>query len=145
MSMSCLRPVLILLVFFACAAPALAADVTNAEISGEADFNMYCASCHGQNGKGDGPKSFALSMAVPDLTTLSVRYGSFPKDRLMRLIDGREPIAGHGEREMPVWGVWFKQEAAAELGGAEGDDGSVERRVSNLVDYIATLQTGASP
>ena len=63
----------------------------------------------------------------------------------LRLIDGREPMAGHGEREMPVWGVWFKQEAAAELGGAEGDDGSVERRVSNLVDYIATLQTGASP
>jgi hypothetical protein len=41
---------------------------------------------------------------------------------------------------MPVWGVWFKQEAGDGLGGAEGDDGTVARRVANLIDYIATLQ-----
>lgn len=112
----------------------------NAGVSGEHDFNMYCASCHGEDGKGNGPKAFSLAIKPPNLTTLTARYGEFPKDRLARMIDGRDPIPGHGEREMPVWGVWFKAESAQELGGAEGDEASVARRVDNLIDYIASLQ-----
>lgn len=118
-----------------------AQETTNAAVSGEADFNMYCASCHGEDGKGDGPKAFGLSSPPPDLTTLTERYGSFPREKLARLIDGRDPIEGHMDREMPVWGVWFKEEAAAELGGAEGDEGSVARRVENLIGHIESLQT----
>jgi mono/diheme cytochrome c family protein len=121
--------------------PAAAQETSNAGVSGEADFNMYCASCHGEDGKGEGPKAFGLSVKPPDLTTLTARYGAFPRDRLLKLIDGREVVAAHGEREMPVWGVWFKEEAASELGGAEGDEGSVQRRVDNLVAYIEGLQT----
>ena len=112
----------------------------NAGVSGEGDFNMYCASCHGEDAKGNGPKSFGLSKPAPDLTQLTARYGSFPRDMLIRTVDGREAIAGHMDREMPVWGVWFKAEAAAELGGAEGDEASVARRVNNLVDYVEGLQ-----
>jgi hypothetical protein len=115
-------------------------ETQNAGVSGEGDFNMYCASCHGEDGKGNGPKAFGLSAPLPDLTQLTARYGSFPRERLIRLIDGRDQIAGHMDREMPVWGVWFKEEAAAELGGAEGDEGSVTRRVNNLVDYVDSLQ-----
>ncbi len=136
-----LRPALALLLlglFFP--AHLHAQETTNAGVSGEADFNMYCASCHGEDGKGDGPKAFGLSSPVPDLTTLTQRNGSFPSERLARLIDGREPVPGHLDREMPAWGVWFKEEAAAELGGAEGDEGSVARRVGNLIGYIESLQ-----
>jgi hypothetical protein len=122
------------------AGPSQAADVSNGLISGGADFKMYCASCHGDTGKGDGPKSFGLSTPLPDLTTLTVRYGEFPRQRLAELVDGRATLPGHGTREMPVWGVWFREEAADGLGGAEGDDGTVARRVANLLDYIATLQ-----
>ena len=131
----------VLLLALACPASLHAADVTNEAISGEKDFNMYCASCHGEDGKGNGPKAFGLEKPVPDLTTLTERYSSFPRERMAKLIDGREPIAGHGDREMPVWGVWFKEEAAEDLGGAEGDEGSVARRVENLIGYIETLQT----
>ena len=112
----------------------------NAGVSGEHDFNTYCASCHGENGKGNGPKAFSLTIKPPNLTTLTQRYGEFPRDKLARMIDGREPLKGHGEREMPVWGVWFKLESAEALGGAEGDEASVKRRVDNLIDYIAGLQ-----
>lgn len=115
-------------------------DNANAGVSGEGDFNMYCAACHGEDGKGNGPKSFGLSVKPPNLTALTSRYGAFPKERLEKLIDGREQLTGHGDREMPVWGVWFKQEAAAELGGAEGDEASIKRRVDNLIGYIETLQ-----
>lgn len=123
-------------------APLRAQDDTdpNAGVSGEHDFNMYCASCHGEDAMGHGPKSFGLTIKPPDLTTLTQRLGAFPREKLARMIDGRDPVPGHGEREMPVWGVWFKAESAQELGGAEGDEASVQRRVANLIDYIAGLQ-----
>lgn len=101
---------------------------------------MYCASCHGEDGKGNGPKAFGLSKPVTDLTNLNKRYGKFPREKLEMVIDGRDPIASHMDREMPVWGVWFKEEAAAELGGAEGDEASVKRRVDNLIGHIESLQ-----
>lgn len=141
MACSLSRPALLLFLAGLWPATALAQDTANAGVSGERDFNMYCASCHGETGKGDGPKAFSLAMKPPDLRTLTQRYGAFPRDKLARMIDGRDPIPGHGEREMPVWGVWFKEEAAQELGGAVGDEGSVARRVTNLIDYIASLQT----
>ena len=140
MGFSLLRPFCAVLLFALSAGGLYAQEASNAGVSGEADFNMYCASCHGENGKGDGPKAFGLGKPVPDITTLTKRYGGFPRERLARLIDGRDPIAGHVDREMPVWGIWFKEEAAAELGGAEGDEGSVARRVANLIGYIETLQ-----
>lgn len=135
-----LRPLLALLVLGLCPAALHAQEAGNAAVSGEADFNLYCASCHGQDGKGDGPKAFGLSDPLPDLTTMTERYGTFPADRLARIIDGRDALEGHLDREMPVWGVWFREEAAAELGGAEGDEGSVARRVENLIGHLERLQ-----
>ena len=117
-----------------------AAEAGNAGVSGEADFNMYCAECHGEDGKGDGPKTFGLSVMPPDLTQLTVKYGEFPAEKLARMIDGREPAAGHSEREMPLWGKWFKMEAGQELGGAEGDEASVKRRIDNVIVHLETLQ-----
>jgi hypothetical protein len=113
---------------------------SNPGVSGEHDFNLYCASCHGEDGRGGGPKAFGLSVKPPDLTTLTARHGSFPADRIARIIDGRDVIAAHEEREMPVWGTLFKLEAGEELGQAQGDDGTVARRIANLIDYIGTLQ-----
>jgi hypothetical protein len=108
--------------------------------SGEHDYNFYCATCHGEDGKGNGPKAADLEVQPSDLSALKAKYGAFPREKLLRIIDGRDPISGHIEREMPVWGVWFKLEAAEELGGAEGDEGTVQRRIDNLLDYIETLQ-----
>ena len=138
-----LRPLLALLVLGLFPAALHAQEAGTAAVSGDADFNLYCAGCHGQDGKGDGPKAFGLSIPLPDLTTMTERYGTFPADRLARIIDGRDALEGHLDREMPVWGVWFREEAAAELGGAEGDEGSVARRVENLIGHLESLQ--ASP
>jgi mono/diheme cytochrome c family protein len=72
--------------------------------SAEAVFELYCAPCHGEDGRGNGPLAFGLSMSPPDLTTLTIRnHGNFPRERLARLIDGRDDIKAHTEeREMPV-------------------------------------------
>lgn len=122
--------------------PAFAQDDPdpNAGVSGEHDFNMYCASCHGEDATGNGPKSFGLSVKPPDLTTLTMRYGSFPAERIARVVDGRESLAGHQDREMPVWGTLFKMEASGDLGQAQGDEQSVNRRIGGIIDYMASFQ-----
>jgi mono/diheme cytochrome c family protein len=108
----------------------------------ERNFRLYCSNCHGESGRGDGPKTFGLSGPAPDLTGLSERNGGvFPRARLRAIIDGREVLKNHGDREMPVWGVWFKMEAEEDLGGAEGDEGTVQRRITGLIDYLETLQS----
>jgi hypothetical protein len=115
---------------------------TGAGGTAEHSFGLYCANCHGEGGRGDGPKAFGLSGSPPDLTKLAERNGGvFPKERLRAIIDGREALKNHGDREMPVWGIWFKMEAEEDLGGAEGDEGTVQRRITGLIDYLETLQS----
>ena len=90
----------------------------NAEVSAEGDFRLYCAECHGDDGRGDGPKSFGLSAPAPDLTKLRARNGgTFPREMLARVIDGREDIGQRaeaggqrdaGERQIEVAGAYFE-------------------------------------
>lgn len=109
--------------------------------SAEADFRMSCSGCHGEDGRGGGAKSFGLSAEPPDLTTLQARNGGvFPRDRLRSVIDGREDIKVHLDREMPVWGQIFKLNAEEGLGGAEGDPAAVRDRIESLIDFIESLQ-----
>jgi mono/diheme cytochrome c family protein len=112
-----------------------------AEASGEADFRTSCSACHGEDGRGQGAKDFGLSAEPPDLTTLTRRNnGAFPRDRLRRIIDGREDIKTHRDREMPVWGQLFKRDAEEGLGGGEGSDAAVAQRIEALIDFIESFQ-----
>jgi mono/diheme cytochrome c family protein len=107
------------------------------EYSGEATFHRFCASCHGEGARGDGPVSAVIEIGVPDLTLIRRRAGeTFPEDVLRRIIDGREAVIYHGTRYMPVWGYEFWLE--------EGADKEAEKRVEmiidNLIDYIVSIQ-----
>lgn len=115
--------------------------VAGATLSSEADFRFSCSSCHGEDGLGGGSKAFGLGVEAPDLTTLTKRNnGVFPRERLRRVIDGREDIKTHVDREMPVWGQIFKLDAEQGLGGIEGDKATIEGRIEGLIDFIETLQ-----
>jgi Cytochrome C oxidase, cbb3-type, subunit III len=114
---------------------------TGVNRTAEFTFLHYCANCHGDGGRGDCPKVFGLSQPPPDLTTLTKRNGGvFPRERLQGIIDGRLALKNHGDREMPAWGMWFKMEAAEDLGGAEGDEATVQRRITDLIDFLESLQ-----
>lgn len=104
-------------------------------IQGPALYTAYCAVCHGKDGKGGGPMAKSLKVAPPDLTRIAIRNsGRFPMVRVQRIISGEEPLpAGHGTREMPVWGPIFSQIAW------DRDLGRV--RVDNLAKYIEGMQT----
>lgn len=123
----------LLLGAFATAAGAQAFE----QYSGEETFYRFCASCHGEQGRGDGPVASALPIAVPDLSTLRRRQGDrFPEDTLRKIIDGREVVVYHGTRYMPVWGYEFWVEEGAD----EAAQKRVEIIIDNLLDYIESIQ-----
>jgi hypothetical protein len=109
---------------------------------GERDFINYCAACHGVGAKGDGTIGEFLTLAVPDLTELSKRYGGkFPEDRVTEVIDGRVEVKVHGMRDMPVWGDWFDAEAASPEIDRKAREMIVNDRIASLVLYLKSIQT----
>ena len=99
-------------------------------------YRAYCASCHGENGKGNGPVAPALKAKVPDLTVIAKNNrGQFPVTRVRRILMGGDTIVSHGSREMPVWGPLFHQlETPVDLGPV---------RLDNLVKYLESIQMTA--
>ena len=72
---------------------------------GKMQYQLDCASCHGGDAKGNGPRSSVLKTKPPDLTTLAKRNkGVFPVSFVYRAIDGRGTDTGHDVGDMPVWG-----------------------------------------
>src|SRR5690242_3041992 len=97
-------------------------------------YRRYCASCHGVDGRGDGPAAAALDPRPTDLTRLT--YGI---DDLVLRIDGTKTIRAHGDRSMPVWGEIF----AAEVAGADAAIWRARLRVDAAATYARSLQRPA--
>ncbi|MGE0821133.1 MAG: cytochrome c [Candidatus Binatia bacterium] len=105
--------------------------------SGKAEFQHYCATCHGESGRGDGPMATLWKKQPADLTRLTKKNdGQFPFWGVYKTIDGREQVMAHGTRSMPVWGAHF----LVEEGGAPLDEHTVLGRILSLVYYIESIQ-----
>jgi mono/diheme cytochrome c family protein len=112
------------------------------QMTGKELYGRFCASCHGAQGRGDGPVAPAFKIEVPDLTLIARRAGGvFPKDRVVRIIDGRHIIAAHGSRTMPVWGEDFGR---AELGTPNAER-ATRILIDRIADYLEQLQKPAAP
>lgn len=96
-------------------------------------FQAYCANCHGDSGKGDGPVASVLDTPVTDLTTIAKRNGGiFPGERVRAIIAGEQSVKAHGTREMPIWGPIFREgEKKQKLG---------KLRLQNVTNYVESLQ-----
>jgi mono/diheme cytochrome c family protein len=102
--------------------------------SGREMYRAYCADCHGEQGKGNGPVASVLKVMPPDLTTLTKRHdGKFPYDRVYKTISGDVTAAAHGSREMPIWGPVFRDMA-------KGNKSEAKLRMKNLTSFVASLQ-----
>ena len=110
-----------------------------ADDGGHAWYVHACASCHGEAGRGDGPVAKALIVPPPDITTLTLRSGEFPRADVIAVIAGERELPAHGTREMPVWsqrfGTGSGPPAVASL--------YARRRLEALADYVASLQRPA--
>jgi mono/diheme cytochrome c family protein len=101
---------------------------------GRLSFVEFCVSCHGADATGERDSGGELP-AAPDLTRISERHGgTFPRERVHRIIGGLDEVPGHGGR-MPAWSLILLREAPAQ-NAAE----YVENRIGQLVDYLETIQ-----
>jgi hypothetical protein len=109
-------------------------------MSGKDLYLRFCASCHGVMGRGDGPVAASFTVEVPDLTLIARRAkGVYPRDFIVRIIDGRHIIGAHGARTMPVWGEDFTR-----LGLGDPDaERSTRVIIDRLADYVGLLQKPA--
>jgi len=77
----------------------------------------------------------SLKISPPDLTRVATRNnGVFPLARIQKIVSGEDVLAaGHGSREMPVWGPIFSQVTN------DMDLGRV--RINNLARYLRDIQS----
>jgi mono/diheme cytochrome c family protein len=105
---------------------------------GRVTYQVYCRSCHGDHGRGDGMVASVLKTPPTDLTGLArTNGGELPSERVFQVIDGREDVAAHGSREMPVWGNAFRSPDGE---GGEEEEAAIRTRIQDLVDYLTSIQ-----
>ncbi len=120
---------------------ALTAGTALGQNSGARDYAVYCASCHGAGGKGDGPALYVIPRIKPTNLTLLARNngGAFPAAEIHDVIDGRKRFPDHldSDTDMSLWGLQF-QEAGREFTPAS--EAKVKLRIDALVEYIRSIQ-----
>lgn len=125
-----------------------AASVTQAQddplIDASRDFISYCAPCHGVEGRGDGPVADHLKVRPADLTAIRRdNEGQFPAEAVYLKIEGVDMPGAHGTSKMPVWGLWFTNQAIGEsilMEDTKPAAEKVEARIQALVAYIKSIQ-----
>jgi len=139
-----LRSIVLLSFFVALVSIAASAQTTikrttvspTSAADGKEMFTTYCAVCHGQDAKGDGPAAAALKKTPANLTTLTARNnGKFPELKVYQTIHGDVDMPSHGSRDMPMWGTLF-----GSLNANASTSGVVQLRISNLTEYVKSLQ-----
>ncbi len=116
---------------------ATSASADGHEDMGEELYHQHCGACHGAQADGKGALSSILDPAPPDLTRIAARRdGVFPDPEIIRIIDGRQAVAAHGVREMPVWGKRFA-EGTPEVAGNEG---MIRGQLLAIVAYLKSIQ-----
>lgn len=96
-------------------------------VRGKKLFANYCASCHGVDGKGNGPVAASLKKPLPDLTKIQ-KGVKFPADEVRKKVSGDALAPVHGKKDMPVWGMIFSQ-----------------TDITNLVKYLESIQRPYDP
>lgn len=115
-----------------------AVQAQDAEL-GQALYLKHCATCHGSLADGDGPMAPALVVQPKNLTQLRAdNDGVFPLVRVVRRIDGRDPLVSHGSA-MPVYGEFFEGDDTA-LKTEAGQPILVGRAIADLVVYLQSIQ-----
>ena len=140
-----MRKLALILILILCAASVVAQQAAKPEVkkvpatytspaSGAEMYQSYCASCHGKDGRGQGPAAPAMKASPTDLTTLSkTNGGKFPSDRFAAVLTGKASVAAHGSQDMPVWGrIFWKM--------SQGHASEVQQRVTNLSTYVEAMQ-----
>ena len=116
--------------------------------TGRTVFNNSCASCHGIDGRGDGPSAWTLETKPADLTKIAVRRGGlWPMVEVMSIIDGyhRRTLP---RNQMPIFGD-LAEGALVPFDAGDGKETPTPIALIALANYLETIQdpkaTGTLP
>ncbi|HEY2859411.1 MAG TPA: c-type cytochrome [Terracidiphilus sp.] len=102
--------------------------------SGKQMFSSYCAPCHGQDGRGNGPVAGSLKLQPTDLTTLSkTNKGKYPDTHVIAVLKFGPNVPSHGNAQMPVWGP-----VLGRMGNTHIQESTL--RIANLSRYLQSIQ-----
>ena len=116
---------------------------------GRLEYQASCGACHGADAKGAGPLGKELKTHPTDLTVLAKKNnGVFPVSSVRDIIDGRDMIASHGSREMPIWGYRFALPEQYNLKLLDdyiysppvSPEAAVQARILTIIDYLNRIQ-----
>ena len=120
------------------AGPSAADDV------GQREYENNCAACHGMTGVGNGPYAGIINTPIPDITVLQKNNnGVFPYDRVYEVIDGRQTLAAHGSRDMPIWGSEYNAKAVdyySDYIREYNAQGFIRGRILALINHRYSMQ-----
>ena len=135
------RTILAALIMGASATGAQAQEIDNSsQVAAGRDLYMrHCATCHGLEADGNGPMASILLVPPKNLLRLAAENGGeLPLLRMIRRIDGRDPLISHGS-SMPVYGEFFEGDDTA-LKTGSGQPVMTSRPIADLVAYLLTIQ-----
>jgi mono/diheme cytochrome c family protein len=93
--------------------------------NGKEMYKNYCAPCHGEDGKGNGPVASSLKARPSDLTELAKNNnGKFPDTHIVAILQFAT---------MPVWGPILGTMNKSNIQDKQ-------LRISNLTRYLQTIQ-----
>ncbi len=127
-------------VFATLAGLALVACAPQPQVAGRALYDQYCVSCHGADGRGDGPAAEGLARRPADLTGISARNGgTFPMVQVMSVIDG---YTRRGDRSsvMPELGVALQEGPLVMLQTGDGVTTPTPGNLVALAEYLQSIQ-----
>jgi mono/diheme cytochrome c family protein len=110
------------------------------QVSGRALFETYCVSCHGPQGKGDGPAAEGLGKKPADLTGIAARNGgAFPTVRVMSTIDGYSRRNDRGSL-MPELGIALQEGPLVMFDTGDGQATPTPVNLVALAEYLRSIQ-----
>lgn len=102
-------------------------------------FAQNCASCHGAEGRGDGPEAVGLPRAPADLTQIAARNGGdFPTGDVMAIVHGYPGRSVHAL--MPDFGEVLNSPTVLWV-DASGQEVPTPEALLELAGYVEGLQT----
>lgn len=114
-------------------------ETTNA---GKTLYMQHCMSCHGVDGKGDGPAAEGLSTTPADLTKIAARRdGVWPALQVMDILSGYSRIAQPRE-DMPVI-VDILDHNMSEFDPGNGEPFLMPTKLIEIANYLESLQDPA--